>query len=185
MPWDEERFGRFVDAVTKMARGALPGYGHPHVVMPYAPRDELRCIEEIQGLPTALASLGINAQVFPVAHWVARVLRRYSKRELRTADDYRHIEQDLADPNVGLVPTLVEHVRREILPALSAQTLLVLGRLGALYPFAHVSTFLDGLYGGGIRNPVAVLYPGTADGTQLRFLGLVDPTGGYRGHVVT
>jgi hypothetical protein len=37
----------------------------------------------------------------------------------------------------------------------------------------------------GRRHTLAVAYPGTAEGTRLRFLDLVDPTGGYRGHVVT
>jgi hypothetical protein len=30
-----------------------------------------------------------------------------------------------------------------------------------------------------------VAYPGSAEGIQLRFLGLNDATGGYRGHIVT
>ena len=48
-----------------------------------------------------------------------------------------------------------------------------------------LSAFLEALHGAGVRNTLAVAYPGTAEGTQLRFLGLLDPTGGYRGHIVT
>ena len=61
----------------------------------------------------------------------------------------------------------------------------ILCRLGALYPFAHVSTLLEAVYRESPGLTVAVAYPGTAEGTKLRFLGLADPTGGYRGHIVT
>ena len=183
MPWDEQRYERFVDATIRMARGELPGYGYPHVVLPYPPREELRCIDELQRLPGRLSPLGLLARRVALAPFVARALRRFSERPLRDGDEYQRLERDLADPSVGLVPMVTELLHREL--SLAADTVLVLGRLGALYPFAHVSSFLDGLFRVGIRNTVAVLYPGTADSARLRFLGLVDPTGGYRGHVVT
>ena len=73
----------------------------------------------------------------------------------------------------------------EIRTAGPDDTVVILCRLGALYPFGHVSGLLDVIYRAGIRNTLAVAYPGSAEGTRLRFLGLLDPTGGYRGHIVT
>ena len=84
-----------------------------------------------------------------------------------------------------MVGKIAEICAGEIRASGAGDTVVLLCRLGALYPFGHVSALLDALYRAGIRNTIAVAYPGTADGTQLRFLGLLDPTGGYRGHVVT
>ena len=84
-----------------------------------------------------------------------------------------------------MVGKTAEICAAEIRASGTVDMVVLLCRLGALYPFGHVSTLLDALYRAGIRNTIAVAYPGTADGTQLRFLGLLDPTGGYRGHVVT
>jgi hypothetical protein len=74
---------------------------------------------------------------------------------------------------------------QEIQSSSTADEVIILARLGPLYPFGHISALLDLVYRAGVLNTIGVAYPGTADGTQLRFLGLVDPTGGYRGHVVT
>jgi hypothetical protein len=185
MSWDEARFHRFVDATLRMARGELPGYGYPHVVFPYAPEDEMMCISAMRSMPAHLSQAGFSNRLISIAQMVARATARYARRELLKADDYRRLQSDLADLRSGVVGKTVEICAAEIRASGAVDMVVLLGRLGALYPFGHVSTLLDVLYHAGIRNTIAVAYPGTADGTQLRFLGLLDPTGGYRGHVVT
>jgi hypothetical protein len=185
MSWDEARFSRFVDATLRMARGELPGYGYPHVVFPYAPEDEVACIAAMRLIPARLSQAGFSYLLLSVAQMVARATARYARRELPEAQDYHRLQSDLADLRGGVVAKTTEICAAEIRAHGTADTVVLLCRLGALYPFGHVSALLDALYRAGIRNTIAAGYPGTADGTQLRFLGLLDPTGGYRGHVVT
>lgn len=168
-----------------MARGGLPGYGYPHVVFPYPPKEELTCIGELRRLPARLGQVGFVGELVPVAPHVARAAARFSRRELHAAAEYDRLQSDLSEPRGGLVARTAEVCAAELKPRLPADTVLIVCRLGALYPFGHVSAFLDALYRAGITNTLAVAYPGTAEGTVLRFLGLLDPTGGYRGHVVT
>src|SRR5262245_14433018 len=179
MSWDEVRFNRFVDATLRMACGELPGYGYPHVVFPYAPEDEMTCITAMRSMPARLSQAGFSHLLISVAQMVARATTRYARRELPEAEDYHRLQSDLADPRGGVVAKIADLCAAEIRARESADTVVLLCRLGALYPFGHVSALLDRLYRAGVRNTVAVAYPGTADGTQLRFLGLLDPTGGY------
>ena len=183
MSWDEDRFDRFVDATISMARGELPGYGYCHVLLPYAPSDEVHCIGQVRlVLGARLSQAGFDSNVFAVAPLVAQVVSRYAKRELADADDFRLLESTLA---TTLTSATAELLARDI-RKLSAETVVVLCRLGALYPFGHVSSLLQALQGFGVRNTVAVAYPGGAwGGLQLRFLGRNEATGGYRGHIVT
>ena len=185
MSWDEAKFNRFVEATLRMARGELPGYGYPHVVFPYAPEDEMRCIAEIRSMPARLSQSGFRSKLLPVASLVTRANIRYARRGLQEAEDYQRLEADLADPHDGVVAKTARLCAGEIGAAGPDDTVIILCRLGALYPFGHVSGLLDAIYRAGIRNTLAVAYPGAAEGTQLRFLGLLLPTGGYRGHVVT
>lgn len=185
MAWDDEKFERFIDATIRMARGELPGYGFPHVVFPYPPGEESTCIMELRSFQGRFHRLGFPVELVPVARYVAEAMARYAKRDLRDASEYIRLQSDLSDPRRGLVAKTVEAFRQQDTAGRTQDTILVVCRLGALYPFGHVSTFLEALYGAGVRNTLAVAYPGTADGTQLRFLGLLDPTGGYRGHIVT
>ena len=185
MAWDDEKFERFTDATIQMARGELPGYGFPHVVFPYPPAEESTCIAKMRLLQGRFHRVGFPVELVPVARYVAEAVARYAKRELRDASEYARLQSDLSDPRGGLIAKTVEMFQQQGFADRAQDTILVLCRLGALYPFGHVSTFLEALYGAGVRNTLAVAYPGTAEGTRLRFLGLLDPTGGYRGHIVT
>lgn len=189
MAWDEAKFERFADATIRMARGDLPGYGYPHVVLPYPPADERACIEQLRALPGRLSQAGWSTQLIPVCRHVGQVLRRFATRPLETSDDYNRLQADLSDARNGVGPRAAALLGQALAANGTREGVVVLGRLGALYPFAHVSTFLEflqqDLQRQGMRLTLAVAYPGSADGTRLRFLGLVDPTGGYRGHVVT
>jgi hypothetical protein len=52
-------------------------------------------------------------------------------------------------------------------------------RAGSLYPAYRTSTLLDDLLGR-VRVPVTLLYPGNLAGEGLRFMGVCEPTYGYR-----
>lgn len=185
MAWDDARFERFVEATVRMARGQLPGYGHPHVILPYPPKEELTCIEAVRSLPERLRQDGLRAEVVPIASYVAKATERFARRLLEEGGDYKRLEQDMADVQNGVIGRTVEVCAPDLAAKAADDVVLVLCRLGALYPFGHVSALLERLYSAGVRSTLAVVYPGTADGTALSFLGRVDPTGAYRGHIVT
>lgn len=184
MAWDEARFDRFIEALVRLDRGELVGSGYPQVILPYPPADEAACIEAVRQLKSRLDQKGIKCDVVPVAPKVAEALKRHTARPLEEADDYRRLESGLSEPMNGAVGRTVEKLAPELLERQADGRLIVLCRLGALYPFGHVSALLDQLHQKGVRN-LGVVYPGTADGTTLRFLGRLDPTGAYRGHIVT
>jgi hypothetical protein len=110
------------------------------------------------------------------------VLQRYATRALGSAEDYDRLEHDLSGA-VGVATSLAKALAKAVDGA--HPDVLILARLGALYPFAHVSATLEALYAAGLKSTLAVLYPGSADGLRLSFLGLVEPTGGYRGEIIT
>lgn len=182
MPWDPSRFEAFIEATVQMAQGELPGYGHPHVILPYAEHDEINCIESLRAMPSVLHVRGLESVAVSVAQVVAEVMRRYAAETFSDVAGCARMESDLGDPRDGLA----RRVARRLNKQLAAKTqVLVLGRLGALHPFASVSGLLDALHREGARITVAAAYPGTSEGVALRFLGVTEPHGGYRGHVVT
>jgi hypothetical protein len=185
MAWDDARFERFVEATIRMAQHQLPGYGYPHVILPYPPKEELTCIEAVRNLPGRLKQVGLAAEAVALAPYVARALARYSRRPLNDADDYQRLQADLSEPRNGLIGRTLDACVPELVTKVADGKTLALCRLGALYPFGHVSALLEGLYSRGVTTTLAVVYPGSADGTALSFLGRLDPTGAYRGHIVT
>lgn len=185
MAWDDDRFDRFVDASIRMARGQLPGYGYRQVILPYEPSLELTCIDELRKLPGRFQGAGFMAKLIPLAPLVAEAMNRFAGRPLSDSREYMRMESDLGNPRQGLLGRTLDLLEPQISSADPETTIVVLCRLGALYPFCHVSALLDGLHARSGQTTLAVVYPGSADGTQLRFLGLLDPTGGYRGHIVT
>lgn len=185
MAWDDDRFDRFVDASIRMARGQLPGYGYRQVILPYEPSHELTCIDELQKLPGKLQQAGLTAKLVPLAPYVAEAVGRFARRPFSDAREYGRLESDLSNPRQGLLGKTLDLLEPLIRAADPETTIVVLCRLGALYPFCHVSALLDGLHARSGQTTLSVVYPGSADGTHLRFLGLLDPTGGYRGHIVT
>lgn len=186
MEWDDARFDRFADAAVAMATGRLAGYGKPHVIMPYDPPLERVCLERVRRLPDRLRASGLSAHVIPVARIVAEALvrRRHATRALHDACDYDDFEASLASRDgAGLVDLLVPELSLE-LQRQAPECVAILCRVGVLYPFAAVSALLDGLYKAGIRNTLAIVYPGSAVGLSLKLLGAAEPTGGYHGHIV-
>jgi len=186
MNWDAELFDRFVDATVRMARGLLPGYGYPHVILPYPPEEEAACIEALRNLPAALHARGnLSSLLVPVSSHSASAEARYARWPLEDAASFERLESDFADLRSGLVFKVAESIVAEATKAGPPPDVILLERLGSLYPFGHVSSLLDLLYRKGLIKTVAVAYPGSAEGTRLHFLGRLDATGGYRGHIVT
>lgn len=66
-------------------------------------------------------------------------------------------------------------------PDLVERTLVLVGRLGALYPFFRSSALLRHLDGNTHNVPVVLLYPGARSGsTGLSFMGELPPDNDYR-----
>ena len=185
MSWDQTRFDRFCAATVQMARGLLPGYGYPHVILPYPPEQEIACIEAMRGFPARLTGEGLSSLLVPLSPHSAQAQARYASRPLADAESYARLETDFSDLREGLAPAIASSIAAELKAQAATPDVVLLARVGCLYPFAHVSTLLDALYREGVQQTLAVAYPGTSEGTRLHFLGRLDSTGGYRGHVVT
>jgi len=134
MSWDEAKFNRFLEATLRMARGELPGYGYPHVVVPYAPEDEMTCIATMRLLPARLSHAGFSHLLISVAQMVARATARYARRELPEAYDYRLLQADLADPRSGVVVKTAEVCAAEIRARGSEDTVVLCTALARSIP---------------------------------------------------
>jgi len=66
-------------------------------------------------------------------------------------------------------------------PDKAEQTLVIVGRAGALYPFFRTSSLLKHIDGRTQNVPVVLLYPGEQRGEKgLSFMGMLDPDTDYR-----
>lgn len=159
----------------------------------YDPTDEWAVRRELQDLriwleaaprrvSCAAISLGeLFWQALDEGGWLPELF----EQEKATLDDpggLREMNQGVAEA-LRDSPSLPERVLAK-LDALadgrdSDRVAVFLYRAGALYPAYRTSTLLDDLLGQ-VRQPVTLLYPGTMVGEGLRFMGVCEPTYGYR-----
>src|SRR5438309_1402640 len=144
MSWDDARFDRFVDATIRMARHQLPGYGRPHVILPYPPKEELTCIAAVRNLPSRLEAAGFVTESVALAPYVARAVQRYARRSLVDSDEYQRLQADFSEPRNGVIGRTLDACEADLKAKSEDGKILALCRLGALYPFGHVSAFLEG-----------------------------------------
>src|SRR2546430_719368 len=122
MSWDDGRFDRFVDATIPMAKGQMPGYGHPHVLPPYAPPHELYCLAQLRPLlRSRLTQAGLVSEAIAVAPLVARAAARYRNRVFDDAEDYRRTGETLS----SMLATSVAAAIAERAKQLAAGTVLI------------------------------------------------------------
>lgn len=168
-------------------------------ILQYPPPDEFRLRSKVQTLTTELEGSG----------WVVLTinLQQLMLQRIRAeGDDFAarvvEMERRMAgiDPQRGLkyltekITRLIEgpdgiaadcsriiEAHAEARPEKVDQTLALIGRAGALYPFLRSSALLRHLDGRTRNVPVVLLYPGTREGkTGLRFMGKLAADSDYR-----
>lgn len=182
MEWDAPRFEAFVNDTVRMSRGELTGYGYPNVIFPYHPQCERECIERVRTMPARLSQHGLTARCVSLGVYMADAVRRYATDgSFSTPATRALLQRDLGDLKEGVLPEICARIAAD--EDLARADVIVLARVGTLYPFASLSGLLEAAWNAKLRNTLAVAYPGTAEGIALNFLGAHDQGGAYRGHV--
>ena len=167
--WDSTRFSQLEERVLATVSGQRPLLDVPFYIFPYDPSLELRCLTECQALSHRLRAKGYSAETISLAAWLLDALARlgcldddFSKQE---AVDQAMIQQDLERE----LPKLLSERLCSELGDKPLSFCAILTRLGALFPFVHVSTLLSAVEGR-VRCTLIVPYPGSVDGEVLHFL---------------
>ncbi len=172
-------------------------------IVPYEPKEEFALRHEVQKLTSEIVAngwvvLSISLQKLVLQRiraqgddWLARVVameRRINDRER----SLKYLRDRLTpiiegDNGVGGIADDCARLIREFAaahPEKAEQTLALVGRAGALYPFFRSSSLLKHLDGKTSHVPVVLLYPGVrrndVSGNALSFMGVVDPDADYR-----
>lgn len=171
-----------------------PGGTVPFQVYVYDPVDEWTVREELQSLRLWLEAdtQRINCVVISLSELLWEALDdndRFAdlvELELQAQEDMRRLRQaHRAVAEVLLsTPTIADRILTR-LPPRGERTAVFLYRAGALFPAIRTSGVLEDLVER-VGCPVTMLYPGTMDGEfGLRFMGVAEPTYGYRARITT
>ena len=167
--WDSTRFSQLEDRVLATVSGQRPLLDVPYYIFPYDPSLELRCLTECQALCHRLKAKGYSTEMISLAAWLLDALDQLGCLNddflTHEATDRLMIQQDLERE----LPKLLSERMCAELGDKPLSFCAVLGRLGALFPFVHVSTLLSAVEGH-VRCTLVVPYPGSVDGEVLRFL---------------
>lgn len=199
--------GLLEEAVAALRRDLLAPAGpqistmrnYRFAILPYRPKDEFklrqlmrRLIDDLRAegwgvLPISLQQLLLEriraTGEANVEALIAREKRLFEKDPTRALAYLRekiapHIEGP--DGIAGDVARLVGEFA-EANPDRADQTLVLIGRAGALYPFFRSSALLKHIDGKTHNIPVVLLYPGERkDTTALSFMGELDADRDYR-----
>jgi hypothetical protein len=170
-----------------------------YAIVQYEPEHEFRVREHVQRLTGELTSAGWVVLTLSLQKLLlARVRSMGDDAVKRLVELERRTAQASAERGLnylkGQLTRLVEgpegiaaDVSREIAafadahPDKAEQTLVLVGRAGALYPFSRVSGLLKHLDGRTRNIPVVLLYPGERRGEAgLSFMGVLEPDRDYR-----
>lgn len=114
---------------------------------------------------------------------VAREKRLYAKDPQRALDDIREKIAPFIEGPEGVAADVVRLIGKfdDEHPDRTNQSLVLIGRSGALYPFFRSSALLKHIDGKTRNIPVVLLYPGKRhDRTGLSFMGELPPDRDYR-----
>ena len=168
-------------------------------IVQYKPADEFKLRAEVQRLSSDLVAhgwvvLSISLQRLLLERvrrqgdeWVQRVIEMERRtHDVEPARGLNYLKSKLAPLIEGpdgiaadCSRIICEHAEHN--PDKVEQTLALVGRAGALYPFFRSSALLKHLDGRTQNVPVVLLYPGERRGpTSLSFMGMLEPDSDYR-----
>ncbi len=113
---------------------------------------------------------------------VERERHLYARSPERAMNDLRQTLAKHIDGPDGLAADIEQRIKafREQNPVNPNRTLVLLGRLGALYPFFRTAPLLKNLGGRTSNVPVVLLYPGEQRDGGLSFMQELEPDRDYR-----
>jgi hypothetical protein len=171
-------------------------------ILPYSPGDEFklrglmrRLTDHLQASGWGVLSVSLQKLLIErikatgeenIVALVAREKRLFEKDPSRALAHLRNkIAPHIEGPE-GIAADVVRLIERFAAehPDRADQTLIMIGRAGALYPFFRSSALLKHIDGKTKNIPVVLLYPGTwerqGDATALSFMGELEPDRDYR-----
>ena len=195
------------EAISALRRDLLAAGGpristmrnYRFAILPYKPADEFKLRRKVRGLADELKAAGWDVLAISLhkllvdrlrATGADTVLRRIERERRLHAKDPGRALQDLQDfiaPHIegpdGIAADVVRLIDAfvEAHPDREDQTLVLIGRSGALYPFFRNSALLKHIDGKTRNVPVVLLYPGERrDTTALSFMGELPSDRDYR-----
>ncbi|MBD3157174.1 MAG: DUF1788 domain-containing protein [Candidatus Lokiarchaeota archaeon] len=160
----------FTGLLTDFAKGKRRGIRNPHVIIPVAPPYEQRAAEYLsnwaKNVSETTESIGVQSiwldEILPRTD-VFNVIMKF-KGIVENADSIRKTMHDnlASDLAKFITNTIEENSRKQI---------LLLLKLGSLYPFAHASDILDELDRQNVKCTIGILFPGEIIAGKLSFFG--------------
>jgi hypothetical protein len=172
---------------------------HNFAILVYPPRKEFQLRQRVRTMVGRLESEGwavlsmalhqilfehLRAQLGAeeLQTLVERERRLHARSPERALNDLRQrLAEHIDGPN-GLAADIAERIKsfRDQHPVNPDRTLVLLGRMGALYPFFRSSAMLKHLGGRTQNVPVVLLYPGEQRDGGLSFMQELEPDRDYR-----
>ncbi|MEE9383577.1 MAG: DUF1788 domain-containing protein [Nannocystaceae bacterium] len=165
----------------------------------YQPREEFELRRHVQRLTSELVAGGwvvkgislqrvlLNRLRSHGEHDIARIIQREKGVTAKNAERGLNFLKDKITPELegpeGIAADLAKEIQDFIAanPDKAERTLVIIGRVGALYPFFRSSALLKHLDGHTKNVPVVLMYPGERLGeTGLRFMGKGGADSDYR-----
>lgn len=171
----QQRIGEVEDLVLRNREKVGKRAGVPFILFTYPPEKELTADEEIRGF---IDKLEFNGQMVEAIDLRSTVFEILEERQI--LDDVIEVERSDRDHlREGLKSSLIDSssgmgaLASRIATAAENDTtdVVVVYRMGILYPFASASTLMAQLEGGiPIDTPIVFCYPATVEDNTLRFL---------------
>jgi hypothetical protein len=186
MPSDvQERLEEVEDLVRNKREQVGKRTGVPFILFTYDPDDEIAVDEEIRNLVEKLEWHDHDVAAIDLRDLVFTILE-----ERGILDNVVELERNDQDRLLeGLKSSLLDdgemgELAQRIADRAAESEIVVVYRMGILYPFASGSTLMGQLEGNTPSNtPIVLCYPATIEGETIRFLNETEGTY-YRARVI-
>ncbi len=165
----------------------------------YDPREEFELRREVQHLTDELRATGWVVKTISLQQvllnrlrakgedYIRRLIQREKEAASRSPERglnvlSRKVTAEIEGPD-GIAKDVADEIQAfvEANPDKAERTVVIIGRVGALYPFFRSSALLKHIDGRTKNVPVVLLYPGERQGeTGLRFMGKGGADSDYR-----
>lgn len=162
----------FKNKLGAFATGKRRGIRNPFVILPVKPSIEFKVFSEMKNWnpPKDCTYFTYDLQKLFVDTRSIKITNAYLSN--RNTGDV--IPQEI-EKNVGynLPIEIAEQIKKHLPDVNSRTQILLLGNLGALYPFTSASEILDQIERVGIKSTVGIIFPGptTLSGSAVSFFG--------------
>lgn len=164
---------KFKEQLLEFAKEERRGIRNPFVIVPIDPPFEHRAAEKLGNWANQISSSSNNIKAYPI--WLDKLMPKTEVFQLVVnldigRDDTKIVEKTLQD---NLANNLVDLIIDEKLKGNieKRKQILLLLKLGSLYPFTRASQLLDELDRRNVRSTIGILFPGEIFAGKLSFFG--------------